>query len=131
MHDIMAELQQTPYSEEELEHFRTLLEKQLTESRENITDLKASLEDMQETHDDTYSSLDHHQGNIGSEEMEEETSYQLIEREQQKVKEIKDALTRIEEGTYGICQKTREKIRKERLEAIPYARYSVDAQKEA
>lgn len=126
----MAQTEQTPYSAEELDHFQKLLRDELEESRTQINELKAGLEEMQEKHDDSYSSLDHHQGNIASEEEEEVTNYQLIEREKDKIKEIKDALTRIEEGTYGICQETGDKIQKERLEAIPYTRYSIEAQKQ-
>lgn len=98
-------------------------------TRQEINELKNSVEDLTETQADEYSSATHHQGNVGSEEEERETLFQLIERNKKKMKRIEAALDRIEQGTYGICEDTGKKIQKERLEAIPYARYSVDSRK--
>ena len=44
------------------------------------------------------------------------------------IKQIDNALERIEEGTYGICEITGEQISKKRLEAIPYATMTREAQ---
>ncbi|MEC1587923.1 TraR/DksA family transcriptional regulator [Bacillus sonorensis] len=46
------------------------------------------------------------------------------------LREVEDALKRMEDGTYGICEKTGKEIPYERLEAVPYARYTLDAQAE-
>ncbi|WP_326847970.1 TraR/DksA family transcriptional regulator, partial [Bacillus safensis] len=43
--------------------------------------------------------------------------------------EIDAALKRMEDGTYGICEKTGKEIPYERLKAVPYTRYSIDAKK--
>jgi len=43
--------------------------------------------------------------------------------------EVKAALDRIGLGTYGVCESTGEKIQNERLEAIPHARFSIEAKK--
>ena len=43
------------------------------------------------------------------------------------IKEIEDALKRIEDGTFGICELTGKPIKAERLEELPWARYSIDA----
>lgn len=45
------------------------------------------------------------------------------------VAEIDAAIKRIENGTYGICERTGELIAVERLEALPYARYSIEGQR--
>ena len=50
--------------------------------------------------------------------------------EQNLIKEIDDALRRMDEGSYGICEMTGKHIRRARLTAIPYARYCVEAQAE-
>lgn len=124
-----APLNTTPYDEDELEHFKELLKEEKDRTRQEIDNLKESVQDITAPQDDEYSAATHHQGNVASEEEEKETLMKLIERNQKKMKEIKAALDRIEKGTYGVCEDMGKKIQKERLEAIPYARYCVDARK--
>lgn len=59
-----------------------------------------------------------------------EFAWGLLKNESDKAKEIQDALDRIERKVYGICELTGENIAEERLEAVPYARYSVKGQQE-
>ncbi len=54
--------------------------------------------------------------------------FSLSNADRKLLQEIDAALERIDEGTYGICQKTGEPIERRRLEAIPWARLSVKAQ---
>ncbi len=54
----------------------------------------------------------------------------LGERERERLREVEAAFQRIEEGLYGICEESDEPIPYSRLEAIPYARYTVAAQNE-
>lgn len=54
----------------------------------------------------------------------------LGERERERLREVEAAFKRMEDGTYGICEETDEPIPFTRLEAIPYARYTVAAQNE-
>lgn len=124
-----AQINRTPYSKEELEHFKKLLIKQREETVDEMDQLKESLEDLKARAADEASAQAHHPGDIGTEENEEETLYLLVERNQDKLEEIEAALQRIELGTYGVCEDTGTKIQKERLEAIPYTRYSVEARK--
>jgi RNA polymerase-binding transcription factor DksA len=49
----------------------------------------------------------------------------LAERQQRYIRQIEQALERIEEGTYGICKVTGDLIPVERLEEVPVAKYSV------
>jgi RNA polymerase-binding transcription factor DksA len=49
-----------------------------------------------------------------------------MDSERKLLRETDDALQRIEEGTYGICESTGKQIRKARLEAQPWARYCVE-----
>lgn len=46
------------------------------------------------------------------------------------ITEIDAALARIDNGTYGICERTGESIPIERLEALPYARYTIEGQRQ-
>lgn len=129
MSELDSPVNNTPYSKEELEHFKTLLTNQLQETQEEIEQQKESLQRINAQEDDESSSQTHHPGDRGSDEEEKENAYIMIQRNQQKIKKIKAALDRIDLGTYGVCEDTGKKIQKERLEAIPYTRYSVDAKK--
>ena len=54
----------------------------------------------------------------------------LLEKNNIKIDGFKDALERIREGTYGICEGCSEKISKKRLKAIPFARFCISCQRE-
>jgi len=64
-----------------------------------------------------------HPADLGTENFDEELDLALVENQEQLLAEIDDALARIERGTYGRCENCYRKISKERLEAVPYARY--------
>ena len=53
-----------------------------------------------------------------------------IERLLEFINHLDEALTRIENRTYGICQATGKPIARERLEAVPHTRYSIEAKKQ-
>lgn len=71
------------------------------------------------------SNLPLHLADLGSHEAEEDVTLGLLENEELLLKEIEEALTRIDQGTFGLCGSCRQEINKERLEAIPYARHCV------
>jgi RNA polymerase-binding protein DksA len=124
-----APVQNTHLTEEELNHFRNkLLEEKETAERE-IQEMKESYNDLTKNSDDKQSAQDHHQGDIGSEESEKSVLLAAIDRNKEKLEKIKVALDRMNDGNYGICVVTNKPIQKERLEAIPYALYSVEAKR--
>lgn len=129
MANLDASVNNTPYSDEELEHFKNLLLEEREEAKENAEQTQESIEDQRDSDTDDISSVDHHPGDQGSDEQEKETDHILRERSRQKIDEIDAALKRIENGTYGVCEDTGKKIQKERLEAMPYTRYSIEASK--
>ncbi|MEQ8524311.1 TraR/DksA C4-type zinc finger protein [Gracilimonas sp.] len=126
-----APVNNSPFSEKELEHFNDRLEEELDDAKEKISSFEDRLSEIEEKLDDTSSSAAHHQGNIASSEEEREKYYAMIEKQKEKVEEINMAKNRIKTGNYGICNVTGEPIKKERLEIKPYARYSVEAVKSA
>ena len=71
-----------------------------------------------------------HMADQGSDEFEYETNLKLSATQIAHLREIEEALQRIEDGVYGICEKTGKLIGKARLEAIPTARLSIEAQEE-
>jgi DnaK suppressor protein len=69
-----------------------------------------------------------HQGDAGSDAYEKDFALSLLSQEQDALYEINEALKRIENRTYGICEMTSKPIPQPRLEAIPYARYTAECQ---
>ncbi len=65
----------------------------------------------------------------GSEVNALELSLELLERDERTVQEIVAALGRVKHGTFGLCERCREPIRKPRLAAMPYARNCIDCQR--
>ena len=72
------------------------------------------------------SSMPIHMADIGTDNYQQEFALELVDGERKLLKEIYDALERIEKDSYGICEKTGEPILKARLEAKPWARYCVE-----
>lgn len=68
-----------------------------------------------------FAMYDNHPADIGSELFEREKDLALDSLDRETLKEIDQALTRMEEGTYGICTVCGQPIPEERLEALPYA----------
>jgi|AntRauTorcE11897_2_1112592.scaffolds.fasta_scaffold02026_6 RNA polymerase-binding protein DksA len=117
----------THLSDDELDHFKTKLNKEKTESEQEIERLKASADSIDVNSDDRQSGQDHHPGDVASDAQMKKTNFTLLEKQRDKLKKIEAALERVESGTYGLCLNTGEPIRKERLDAIPYAMHSLDA----
>lgn len=66
----------------------------------------------------------------GTDTFDREFALNQLSNEQDVLFEIDEAIRRIESGTYGICEKYEKPINIERLEALPYVRYSIQAQSE-
>ena len=66
----------------------------------------------------------------GTDTFDREMELNMMGSEQEVIFEIDAALRRIEKGTYGICELTSQPINFERLQALPYVRYTVRAQSE-
>lgn len=69
-----------------------------------------------------------HQADAGSDAYDRDFALSLLGKEQDALYEINEALKRIDTGTYGLCEGTGVKIPEERLEAMPFARFSVTYQ---
>jgi RNA polymerase-binding protein DksA len=72
------------------------------------------------------SSMPIHMADIGTDNYEQEFALGLMDSERKLLREIDDALGRIEQKTYGICEGTGKPIPKARLQAQPWARYCVE-----
>jgi DnaK suppressor protein len=76
------------------------------------------------------SAVGQHQADAGSDAYEKDFALSLLSQEQDALYEIEEALKRIENGTYGICEMSSKPIPHTRLEAIPFARFTVDCQQQ-
>jgi DnaK suppressor protein len=120
---------QTPFDDDTLTYFKEKLLNHRADAEEQVEELQRNLSNLTDLDDADYSSISHHMGDVGSDTEEAELSYQLLERTKKYINQINDALARIENGTYGICQATGKVIAKERLDAVPHTRYSMEAKK--
>ena len=69
-----------------------------------------------------------HMGDSGTDNFDRDFALSLLSSDQDAMYEIEEALKRIEKGTYGVCELTQKPIPKARLEAIPWTRFTVEAQ---
>ena len=75
------------------------------------------------------SSYGQHMADLGTDNFDRDFALSLVSSEQEALFEIEEALDRIFEGTYGICEITGKPINRERLDAVPFTRFSVEGQK--
>jgi DnaK suppressor protein len=108
----------------ELASFRELLVEKLKEIIGDVNHIESgALKTSRQDSAGDLSSMPIHMADIGSDNYEQEFSLGLMDSERKIVREIHEAIKRIEEGTYGICEGTGEPIPKIRLKGIPWARY--------
>lgn len=69
-----------------------------------------------------------HMGDSGTDNFDRDFALSLLSSDQDALYEIEEALKRIEKGTYGTCELTGKSIPRARLDAIPWARFTVEAQ---
>ncbi len=106
----------------EIRKFKAVLLKKLTEILGNVTIMES--EALHRDRSDL-SNMPIHMADLGTDSYEIDNIIGLVDSERKILADINDALSRIEDGTYGICQGRGELIPKQRLKAIPWARYCV------
>jgi DnaK suppressor protein len=99
-----------------------LLETRRQVLKEISNDLKQGREGAKDEGMDTY--------DLASEERDREISFILTDRERGKLQAIQEALERVDEGTYGMCDSCESEIAPARLEALPFTRLCVNCQAE-
>jgi DnaK suppressor protein len=109
-------------SKQDLQYFRNLL---LEKRREIIGDV-GSMESEAFKGDSNLSNMPIHMADVGTDNFEQEFTLGLIESERQILRDIQEALVRVDNGTFGICLGTGKPIPRVRLEAVPWAKYTID-----
>jgi len=102
-----------------------------------LLDLRAHVSAELDLH--TSDTLQHHskdegdhklEADAGTDAFDRDFALSLVSNEQDALNEVEEAILRIKDGSYGVCEVTGEQIGKERLTAVPFARYSVEGQSE-
>ena len=110
-----------------IEHFKQMLLQKRREIISNVNEMEdETLKKSRMDASGDLSSMPIHMADIGTDNYEQEFALGLMDSERKLLREIDNALQRIERGTYGICESTGKQIRKARLEAQPWARYCVE-----
>lgn len=114
------------YSDAELAEFKSLIQSKLEKAKTDLDLIKSAyLNDLNNGTDDTSPTFKAFEE--GSETMSKEANSQLATRQEKFIRDLKNALIRIENKTYGICKVTGKLINKERLKLVPHATMSIEA----
>ena len=122
----MAERKKNRYTDKELERFKKLIVQKIDQAKQDLDLLKsACMNDSDNGTDDTSPTFKAFEE--GSETMSKEANTQLALRQEKFIRDLKNALIRIENKTYGVCRITGKLIKKKRLMVVPHATLSIEA----
>ncbi|MBC8755193.1 TraR/DksA C4-type zinc finger protein [Kordia sp. YSTF-M3] len=114
------------YSDKQLEEFRIIIQEKIDQAQKDLELLKgAYMNDHNNGTEDTSPTFKAFEE--GSETMSKEKNMQLAIRQEKFIRDLKNALIRIENKTYGICRATGKLINPERLKLVPHATLSIEA----
>ena len=123
---IMAVNTNIRYSDKELEEFRILIQEKIKKAEHDLELIKSAyMNDHNNGTDDTSPTFKAFEE--GSKVMSKEANSQLAIRQEKFIRDLKNALIRIENKTYGVCRVTGKLINKERLKLVPHATLSIEA----
>lgn len=114
-------------SRKELDRYKEIL---LAKRAELVGDISNMEDEALRGNSGSLSSLPQHMAEQGSDTFDQSLSLDLAQVDRNLIKEIDEALTRIDDGTYGVCLRTGQRISPERLGELPWAKYSIEAQRE-
>ena len=107
----------------ELELFRDAL---LAKRREIVGDMSSMEREALRSSGSNLSNLPLHMADMGTDNYEQEFTLGLMEKDRKLLRDLNDGLAKIQNGTFGICEGTGKPISRARLEAQPWARYSIE-----
>ncbi|MFT5215841.1 MAG: DnaK suppressor protein [Glaciecola sp.] len=114
------------YSDKDLAEFKVLIQEKIKKAQHDLELIKSAyMNDHNNGTDDTsptFKAFDE-----GSETMSKESNSALAIRQEKFIRDLKNALIRIENKTYGVCRVTGKLIIKKRLELVPHATLSIEA----
>ena len=114
------------YADKDLAEFKVLIKDKIEKAQHDLELIKSAyMNDHNNGTDDTsptFKAFDE-----GSETMSKESNSALAIRQEKFIRDLKNALIRIENKTYGVCRVTGKIINKERLKLVPHATLSIEA----
>jgi DnaK suppressor protein len=114
------------YSDKDLAEFKVLIQEKIKKAQHDLELIKSAyMNDHNNGTEDTsptFKAFDE-----GSETMSKESNSALAIRQEKFIRDLKNALIRIENKTYGVCRATGKLIIKKRLELVPHATLSIEA----
>ncbi len=114
------------YSDKDLAEFKALIQEKIVKAVHDLDLIKSAyMNDLNNGTDDTSPTFKAFEE--GSETMSKEANSQLAIRQEKFIRDLKNALVRIENKTYGVCRVTGKLINKERLKLVPHATLSIEA----
>ncbi len=114
------------YSDADLAEFKEILLKKIDKAQLDLDLIRSAyMNDLNNGTDDTSPTFKAFEE--GSETMSKEANSQLAIRQEKFIRDLKNALFRVENKTYGICKITGKLIAKERLKVVPHATMSIEA----
>lgn len=118
----------SPFKKPELDRFRQILLRKRAELVGDVSNMEEQA--LQGGGSGSLSHTPQHLAEQGSETYDQSLALDLAAADRKLIKEIDDALKRIDDGTYGVCEMTGKPIKPERLEELPWARFSIEAARE-
>jgi len=114
------------YSDQDLAEFKSIIEEKIKLAQEDLGLIESTFKnDSNNGTDDTAPTFKAFEE--GSETMSKEANVQLAIRQEKFIRDLKNALLRIENKSYGVCRVTGNLIKKERLKLVPHATLSIEA----
>ena len=114
------------YSDKELEEFRVLIQEKMDKAEHDLELIKSAYMNKHNNGTDdtspTFKAFEE-----GSETMSKEANSALAIRQEKFIRDLKNAMIRIENKTYGVCRVTGKLINPERLKLVPHATLSIEA----
>ena len=118
--------ERTRYSDADLQEFKAIIQQKIEKAEKDLALLRESfINDQNNGTDDTSPTFKAFAE--GAETLSKEQNAILAGRQEKFIRDLKHALIRIENKTYGICRVTGKLIDKERLKAVPHATLSIEA----
>ena len=116
----------TRYSDADLAEFKEIILNKIHKAQADLDLIKSAyMNDLNNGTDDTSPTFKAFEE--GSESMSKEANSQLAIRQEKFIRDLKNALFRVENKTYGLCRVTGKLISKERLKIVPHATMSIEA----
>ncbi len=116
------------YSDGDLQNFKEIILEKINKAEQDLKQLQDSYKNGADNGTDdtspTFKSFEE-----GSDTMAKEANMQLAIRQEKFIRDLKNALIRIENKTYGVCRVTGKLIQRERLKLVPHATLSIEAKR--